>query len=55
VLVGRIRDGFEIELGIQQVLERPTVRRLAEVVEERLMRRLESMSDEEVHALLEGG
>ncbi|HXM58503.1 MAG TPA: SDR family NAD(P)-dependent oxidoreductase, partial [Candidatus Dormibacteraeota bacterium] len=54
-LVGRIREGFEIEFGIQQVLERPTVRRLAEVVEERLLRRLEAMSDEEVRALLEGG
>ncbi|HSR22864.1 MAG TPA: SDR family NAD(P)-dependent oxidoreductase, partial [Candidatus Eisenbacteria bacterium] len=52
-LVGRIRDGFQIEFGIQQVLERPTVRRLAEVVEERLVRRLESMTDEEVRALLE--
>ena len=54
-LVGRIRDGFEIEFGIQHVLERPTIRRLAELVEERLMRRLESMSDEEVRALLEEG
>jgi acyl carrier protein len=53
-LVSRIRDGFEIEFGIQHVLERPTVRRLAEVVEERLLRRLEAMSDEEVRALLEG-
>jgi acyl carrier protein len=52
-LVTRVRDQFKIEFGIQHVLERPTVRRLAELVQERLVARLESMSDDEVRALLE--
>ncbi len=52
-LLARIRDTFQVDLGLEDLLARPTIAALAAVVEERVLVRLESMSEEEALRLLE--
>ena len=51
-LVSRLRDRFEVELYLHHLFEAQTVGKLAAMVEEMLIEKLVSMSDEEVRRLL---
>jgi acyl carrier protein len=50
-LVTRARNAFEVELSVRDLFAAPTVGRLAVLVEERIIRQLEELSDEEVERL----
>ncbi|GAA4727279.1 type I polyketide synthase [Phytohabitans rumicis] len=51
-LGARIRDRFRIELPIGTIFQQPTVRQLAQCVEQSLLAKVESLSDEEAAAML---
>ncbi|MFF7238819.1 AMP-binding protein, partial [Streptomyces collinus] len=48
----RLRTAFGVDLGVRTLFERPTVARLADAVEERLVREIAAMSTEDVEAAL---
>ena len=50
----RVCDLFEIDLPLQTLFQRPTVRELAEVVEETLLEEISALSEDEA-ARLAGG
>jgi phthiocerol/phenolphthiocerol synthesis type-I polyketide synthase E len=54
-LVAELRDTFEIDLPLQRLFQAPTVAQLAAVVEELLVARIETLSDDEVDGLLDSG
>jgi phthiocerol/phenolphthiocerol synthesis type-I polyketide synthase E len=54
-LVAELRDTFEIDLPLERLFQAPTVAQLAVVVEELLVARIETLSDDEVDGLLESG
>jgi amino acid adenylation domain-containing protein len=51
-LIVRLRDRFGVEPALRDIFDHPTVAGIAAVVEELVLERIESMSDEEVDALL---
>ena len=51
-LVSRLRESFQVETPMRRVFEETTVRGLAKVVEEILLREIEQLSDEEAERLL---
>jgi amino acid adenylation domain-containing protein len=53
-LIGRIRDAFGVDLSLRTVFDAPTVSRLATQIEQLLIAKLESMSEEEACRLLSG-
>ncbi|MFF5028797.1 AMP-binding protein, partial [Streptomyces collinus] len=48
----RLRTAFGVDMGVRTLFERPTVARLADAVEERLVREIAAMSTEDVEAAL---
>ena len=46
-VVMRLRSAFGVDISLQQLFESPTVKRLALVVEDRLIEAIDTMSDEE--------
>jgi amino acid adenylation domain-containing protein len=53
-VISRIRDVFGTEVPLAALFDRPTVRELAQVVEERILDEIERMSDDEVLQALSG-
>jgi acyl carrier protein len=51
-VASRVRERFQIELALPSLFEQPTVRRLAGLVEEALVKRVAAMSDEEAREAL---
>jgi acyl transferase domain-containing protein len=51
-IVARLRDTFDVDLTVDQVFELRTVGRLSAAIEELLVARLESLTDDEVAKLL---
>ena len=51
-LIARIRETFQVELGLREIFEAPTISGLAEQLERLLVLRLEAMTDEEARAAL---
>ena len=51
-IVARVRSLFRIDLRLGAIFEAPTVARMAELIEEAVIAELESLSDEEVAALV---
>jgi amino acid adenylation domain-containing protein len=51
-LIARIRDAFNIELGLRSLFDAPTVSKLATQVESLLLDKLQSMTEEEAESLL---
>ncbi|MDX2593048.1 amino acid adenylation domain-containing protein [Streptomyces sp. WI03-4A] len=48
----RLRTAFGVDIGVRTLFERPTVARLADAVEEQLVREIAAMSTEDVEAAL---
>ena len=53
-LVSRLRESFQVEIPMRRVFEETTVRGLAKVVEETLLREIEQLTDDEAERLLGG-
>ncbi|GAA3845657.1 non-ribosomal peptide synthetase [Streptomyces phyllanthi] len=53
-VISRIRDAFGTEVPLAALFDQPTVRELAQVVEERILDEIERMSDDEVLQALGG-
>jgi amino acid adenylation domain-containing protein len=53
-LIGRIRDAFGIELPLRSIFDSPTIAELASQVEQLLLVKLESMSEDEAQRVLIG-
>jgi amino acid adenylation domain-containing protein len=51
-LIGRIRDAFGVEISLRSVFDAPTISELSAQIEQLLLARLESMSEEEANRLL---
>jgi acyl transferase domain-containing protein len=51
-ILARLNETFPVTLSIREVLETPTVAGVADVVEDRLIEKVDSMSEEEVQRLL---
>jgi acyl carrier protein len=51
-LIARVRDIFQVELPLRSVFETPTIAALAVRVEELLIEKIESLSEDELEALL---
>lgn len=51
-LVSRIREAFRVDVPLRSLFENPSIARLAEVIEDLLIEKIEGMSDEEAEALL---
>ncbi len=51
-LIGRIRDAFGVELSLRSVFDGPTIAELSRQIEQLLLDRLDSMSEEEASQLL---
>lgn len=50
-LIAQVKDEFEIDLPLQHLFERPTIRAVAAAIENALLRKIESLSDKEAEAL----
>ena len=53
--ISRMRANFPIELTVRALFDAPTVASLAQAVQELLLQQLESMTDADAQALLDGG
>ena len=51
-VVARIRNVFQVDVGLRPIFERPTIAELAETVESLLVQEISSMSEEEARRLL---
>jgi len=51
-LIGRIRGAFGVELGLRTLFDTPTIAELSTEIEQLIVGRVESMSDDEVESLL---
>jgi acyl carrier protein len=51
-LIARVRDIFQVELPLRSVFETPTIAALAVRVEELLLEKIESMTEDELEAFL---
>jgi amino acid adenylation domain-containing protein len=51
-LIVRIREAFDVELGLREVFEAPTIQQLAHSVEEVLAARIATISDDQARQLL---
>jgi hypothetical protein len=52
--VTRVRDAFEVDLGVRDVFTAPTVAQLGEVVVRKLTEEIEGLSEEEAQRHLKG-
>jgi acyl carrier protein len=53
-LIARIRDAFNVELGLRSLFDAPTVSKLSTQVETLLLAKLEAMTEEEAERLIGG-
>jgi phthiocerol/phenolphthiocerol synthesis type-I polyketide synthase E len=51
-LLGRLRDGFGLDLPMRIIFEAPTIAALSDTIEERLVEQIESLSDDEADRLV---
>ena len=51
-LISRLRDAFPVEVPLRSLFEQPTIAKLAEMIAEKLIDEIASLSDEEVRMLL---
>jgi acyl transferase domain-containing protein len=52
-LVSQLRDSFEVDVPLYKLFEAPTIASLGAVIEEMLIERIESLTDDEAQGLLE--
>jgi amino acid adenylation domain-containing protein len=50
-LISRIREDFQIDLALRTLFEQPTISVVASLIEEQIMREIESMSDDDANSL----
>jgi acyl carrier protein len=53
-LMSRVRSAFRLDLPLRVLFRSPTIAKLAEEVEEALLREVDALSDESARSLLEG-
>jgi acyl carrier protein len=51
-VIARVRDTFSIDLSLRSLFEAPTVAELSSQIERLLLEKLEAMSEEEAHRML---
>ena len=50
-MIARVHDAFGVELALRTIFEAPTVARLSAEIERLVLRRVESMSEDEARRL----
>jgi acyl carrier protein len=53
-IIIRVREAFQIDLPMRRLFETPTIAALAEAIEELILKKIDSLSEEEVQRFAHG-